>query len=91
MNRNLRSVVAQGVGFIALASICVSFAAASVRADVETSPIVIRYLNDRGYVPPYEIANALGLFNGKGIRLKSEEIPRADRKAWPRWQQAKST
>ena len=31
-----------------------------------------RYLNDRGYVPPYEIADALGFFKGKGIRFESE-------------------
>jgi len=38
-------------------------------ADADANPVVIRYQNDRGYVPPFEIADALGFFTkfaGKG-------------------------
>ena len=55
-----------------LAVICLQFCGVPVRADADTNPVVIRYLNDRGYVPPYEIADALGFFKGKGIRFESE-------------------
>jgi ABC-type nitrate/sulfonate/bicarbonate transport system substrate-binding protein len=72
MNRNSQRLAAQGARFIALAMISLGLAAAPVRADVDTTPVVIRYLNDRGYVPPYEIADALGFINSKSIRLESE-------------------
>jgi len=48
------------------------FGGAAARADADANSVVIRYLNDRGYVPPYEIADTLGYFRGKGIRLESE-------------------
>ncbi len=38
----------------------------------DADTVVIRYLNDRGYVPPYELADALGLLKGKAIRLESK-------------------
>ena len=44
----------------------------SVWADTSANPLVIRYLDDSGYVPSYEIADALGFFNGTGIRLEAE-------------------
>ncbi len=68
-NRSLsrRDIALAGLGF------CLQFGAGPVRADApDASPVVIRYLNDRGYVPPYEIADALGFFKGKGIRFESE-------------------
>jgi ABC-type nitrate/sulfonate/bicarbonate transport system substrate-binding protein len=57
---------------VVLLTICLQFGARAARADADTNPVVIRYLDDRGYVPPYEIADALGFFNEKGIRLESE-------------------
>jgi ABC-type nitrate/sulfonate/bicarbonate transport system substrate-binding protein len=72
MNRNPLRLAAPGACFIALAMISLGFAAAPVRADADASPLVIRYLNDRGYVPPYEIADALGFLKEKGIRLEAE-------------------
>jgi hypothetical protein len=67
---------------IALAGlgICLQFAARSARADAAGGPMVIRYLNDRGYVPPYEIADDLGFLNGKAFALSPKGIRRAGRK-----------
>ena len=72
MNRNPLRLAAQGACFVALAMISLGFAAAPVRADADASPVVIRYLDDRGYVPPYEIADALGFLKEKGIRLEAK-------------------
>jgi len=59
--------------YILLALVSVSIGATPVPAETpETDPVVIRYLNDRGYVPPFEIADALGLLEGTGVRLKLE-------------------
>jgi ABC-type nitrate/sulfonate/bicarbonate transport system substrate-binding protein len=52
---------------------CLQFGADLVLAGgPDGNPVVIRYLNDRGYVPPFELADALGFLKGKTIRLKSE-------------------
>jgi ABC-type nitrate/sulfonate/bicarbonate transport system substrate-binding protein len=43
------------------------------RADAPgANPVVIRYMNDRGYVPPFEVADGLGFLKGEGIRLELE-------------------
>ena len=42
------------------------------RRRAHPNPIVIRYLNDHGYVPPFELANTLGFLKGKGIRLETQ-------------------
>ena len=60
------------VSWVVLAMTSPVFGADLVRADApDANPVVIRYQNDRGYVPPYEIAEALGFFKEKGIRLES--------------------
>jgi ABC-type nitrate/sulfonate/bicarbonate transport system substrate-binding protein len=41
-------------------------------ATPDASAVVIRYLDDRGYVPPYELAEALGWLKGTDIRLEQE-------------------
>jgi ABC-type nitrate/sulfonate/bicarbonate transport system substrate-binding protein len=63
---------AQIVSCAVLAVLSLQFGGGPVRADADASAVVIRYLNDRGYVPPYEIAEALGFFKDKGIRFESE-------------------
>jgi ABC-type nitrate/sulfonate/bicarbonate transport system substrate-binding protein len=72
MKRHPLRRTAQVVSCVILAMICLQFGGAPVRADADANPVVIRYLNDRGYVPPYEIAEALGFFKDKGIRFESE-------------------
>jgi ABC-type nitrate/sulfonate/bicarbonate transport system substrate-binding protein len=64
---------AQIVSCVVLAVICLPFGPNPVRAAaLEANPVVIRYLNDHGYVPPFELADALGFLKGKSIRLESE-------------------
>jgi ABC-type nitrate/sulfonate/bicarbonate transport system substrate-binding protein len=71
-NRSLRQT-AQILSCVVVAVICLNFGAEPVRADApDANPVVIRYLNDRGLVPPFEIADALGFLKEKGIRLESE-------------------
>jgi ABC-type nitrate/sulfonate/bicarbonate transport system substrate-binding protein len=72
MKRHPLRRTAQVVSCAILPMICLQFGGAPVRADADANPVVIRYLNDRGYVPPYEIAEALGFFKDKGIRFESE-------------------
>jgi ABC-type nitrate/sulfonate/bicarbonate transport system substrate-binding protein len=72
MNRYPLRRPAQIVSCAVLAVVCLQLGGAPVRADADANPVVIRYQNDRGYVPPYEIADALGFFKEKGIRLESE-------------------
>jgi hypothetical protein len=60
------------VSCVVLAMISLQFSASPARAAEDASSVVIRYLNDRGYVPPYEIADALGFWKGMGIRLEPE-------------------
>ncbi len=50
MNRNPFRRTAWIVSCSVLVMICLQFSARPARADA--SPVVIRYLNDRGYVPP---------------------------------------
>jgi ABC-type nitrate/sulfonate/bicarbonate transport system substrate-binding protein len=38
----------------------------------DANPVVIRYLSDHGFVPAYELADALGFLKGKGIRLENK-------------------
>src|SRR5690349_3648530 len=55
------------------AMLSLPFGAGLARAESpDANPVVIRYLNDRGFVPAYELADALGFLKGKGIRLESE-------------------
>jgi ABC-type nitrate/sulfonate/bicarbonate transport system substrate-binding protein len=73
MKRHPLRWIARVVSCVVLAMICLQFGADQARAEApEANPVVIRYLNDRGYVPPYEIADALGFFKGKGIRFEAE-------------------
>jgi ABC-type nitrate/sulfonate/bicarbonate transport system substrate-binding protein len=72
MKRHPLRRTAQIVSCAVLAVLYLQFGGAPVRADADANPVVIRYLNDRGYVPPYEIAEALGFFKDKGIRFESE-------------------
>jgi len=72
MKRRARRLIAQAVSSLVLGLVCLQFGGSPVRADTDANPVVIRYLNDRGYVPPYEIAEALGFFRGTGIRFESE-------------------
>jgi ABC-type nitrate/sulfonate/bicarbonate transport system substrate-binding protein len=52
--------------------VCGQFAEGPVRAQTpDGNQVVIRYLNDPGAVRAFEIADALGLFKGKGIRIES--------------------
>jgi ABC-type nitrate/sulfonate/bicarbonate transport system substrate-binding protein len=41
-------------------------------AHPDANPVVIRYLNDPGFVPSFEIADALGFLKEEGIRIQSE-------------------
>jgi ABC-type nitrate/sulfonate/bicarbonate transport system substrate-binding protein len=72
MNRYPLRRTARIVSCAVLAVICLRFGGAPVRADADANPIVIRYQNDRGSVPDFEIADALGFFKEKGIRIQSE-------------------
>src|SRR3984885_6580042 len=63
---------AQIASCVIAALICLQVGGTPGRAEAGANPVVIRYLNDRGYVPPYEIADALGFFKDKGIRFESE-------------------
>jgi ABC-type nitrate/sulfonate/bicarbonate transport system substrate-binding protein len=73
MKRHPLRRAAQVAPSVVLAMICLQLGADPVRADApDANPVVIRYLNDRGYVPPYEIADALGFFEGKGICFEAE-------------------
>jgi hypothetical protein len=82
---------AQIVSSVLLAMICLHFGADPARAGApDANPVVIGYLNDPGFVPSFEIADALGFFKEKSIRIQSEGIRRAVHKVWPRWGQARS-
>ncbi len=72
MNRYLLRRPAQIVSCAVLAVICLQFGGAPVRADADANTVVIRYQNDRGLVPGFELADALGFFKEKGIRIQSE-------------------
>jgi ABC-type nitrate/sulfonate/bicarbonate transport system substrate-binding protein len=73
MKRHWLRRTAQVVSWVIIVMVCLQSGAGQARADApDGNPVVIRYLNDRGYVPPYEIADALGFFKDKGIRFESE-------------------
>jgi ABC-type nitrate/sulfonate/bicarbonate transport system substrate-binding protein len=72
MKCHLRRRAAWIMSCVVLVVLYLQFGGSPVRADADANPVIIRYLNDRGYVPPYEIAEALGFFEGKGIRFESE-------------------
>src|SRR5690348_6516422 len=56
-----------------LFTICLQFGADPVLADSpDGNPVVIRYLNDRGAVRSFEIADALGFLKEQGIRIEFE-------------------
>jgi len=72
MKRHPLSRTARILSCAVLAGVCLQFGANPAHADAVANPVVIRYQNDRGYVPPFEIADALGFFKEKGIRIQSE-------------------
>ncbi len=62
MKRHPPRRTAQVVSCVVLAMICLQFGAGQARANAPgANPVVIRYLNDPGFVPSFEIADALGL------------------------------
>jgi ABC-type nitrate/sulfonate/bicarbonate transport system substrate-binding protein len=64
---------ARAVSSVVLAMICLQFVADPVRAGApDANPVVIRYLNDAGFVSGFEMADALGFLKEKGIRIQSE-------------------
>jgi ABC-type nitrate/sulfonate/bicarbonate transport system substrate-binding protein len=67
--RHLRQT-ARVVSCTTLVITCLTFGLAAVHADA--NPIVIRYLNDTGFVPSFEIANALGFLKATDIRIQPE-------------------
>jgi hypothetical protein len=59
MKRHSLRRAARIASCVVLAIISLSFGAASTRADAaDANPVVIRYMNDHGCVPPFELANA---------------------------------
>jgi len=55
-------------------TLLVVFLSAAAMADAGNPPdkvTVIRYFSDRGFIPPFEIASALGWLKAKGIELES--------------------
>jgi len=55
-------------------ALLVVFFSAAAMADAGNPPdkvTVIRYFSDRGFIPPFEIASALGWLKAKGIELES--------------------
>ena len=61
------------VSGVVLAMIGLQFGADPGQADAaDANPVVIRYLNDPGFVPSFEIADALGFLKETGIRIQSE-------------------
>jgi ABC-type nitrate/sulfonate/bicarbonate transport system substrate-binding protein len=73
MKRHRLCRTAQVVSSVALAMICLQSGAGQARAATpDVNPVVIRYLNDPGFVPSFEIADALGFLKDKGIRIQSE-------------------
>src|SRR3984885_12064461 len=72
MKCHLRRRASWIMSCVVLVVLYLQFGGSPVRADADANPVIVRYLNDRGYVPPYEIAEALGFFEGKGIRFESE-------------------
>ena len=63
---------AQIVSHVVLATICLQFGAGPGRADAaDANPVVIRYLNDPGFVPSFEIADALGFMKDSDIRIQA--------------------
>ncbi len=72
MKRHRLRRTAQVVSSVVLAMICLQFGADPARAGAaDANPVVIRHLNDAGFVASYEIADALGFFKDKGIRIQS--------------------
>lgn len=73
MTRNPVRRTVQALFRIVLVMICAHFGADPARADDPgATPVVIRYLNDPGFVPSFVLADALGFLKGTGIRLESE-------------------
>jgi ABC-type nitrate/sulfonate/bicarbonate transport system substrate-binding protein len=73
MKRNPVRRTVQALCCIVLVMICVHFVADRVRAAApDANPVVIRYLNDRGAVRSFEIADALGFLKEQGIRIEFE-------------------
>lgn len=66
----LRLTIPRG-SCLLLALICLGIGAGAAPAETpDANPLVIRYLNDPGAVRGFEIADALGYFKGKGIRIE---------------------
>jgi len=73
MKRHPLRRAVQVVFAIVVAMVCGQFVEGPVRAQApDGNQVVIRYLNDPGAVRAFEIADALGLFKGKGIRIESK-------------------
>jgi ABC-type nitrate/sulfonate/bicarbonate transport system substrate-binding protein len=73
MKRHPLRSTAQIASCFVVAIIWLYFGADPVRAEApDANPVVIRYLNDRGAVRSFEIADALGLLKQKGIRIESK-------------------
>jgi hypothetical protein len=53
-----------------LAMICIHFDRGPVHAASVANPVVIRYLNDAGFVSSFELSDALGYLKDKGSRLE---------------------
>ena len=62
----------QALSSLVLVMVCVHFGANPARAaEPDATPVVIRYLNDPGFVPSFVIADALGFLKGTGVHLES--------------------
>ena len=81
----------QALSSLVLVMVCVHFGANPARAaEPDATPVVIRYLNDPGFVPSFVIADALGFLKGTGVHLESGGTRRVVPRLWPLWRQARS-
>ena len=62
-----------------------------IHAAPGTTPVVIRYLNDAGYVPGFEIADALGFFKDTEVRIQLEGNSPGGPESLAAWRQARLT
>jgi hypothetical protein len=78
-------LAAQIGSFVVVAAIFLGLAAAPARAAADANPVVIRYQNDRGLVPCFELAAALRFVKDKGIRIQSEGDSAGGPQVGPEW------
>lgn len=72
MDRRSLRRTAQVASTVVIAMVCGQFGADPVRAKApDANPVVIRYMKDPGAVRAFEIADALGFFKDKGVRIES--------------------